>query len=1137
MSKGKGFLILVLAFMILSTLTAVSADNHADEIINTTGSDETGIAQTTQNNDILTKKDNGSFAALQNKINEAGEGASVTLENDYFFDESTDDSEGITVSKTITINGNGHAIDGLSKSRILTATSQVTLKNIIFKNGYSTVKSPVYIENAANTTISHCTFTNNHLEKSGGYGGALTLYGGETQTIDSCTFASNSATRFGGAVCIVYIDQIRIGSCTFTDNAAETGASIHAEQSHVEVYSSRFKNSSGNYGGAVNFGLGTQKSIVTVSSFENCTASNSGGAIYERANDITVLGCNFTGCQASYGGAVDVSSNGCLIIGSAFRDCLADASGGAIYFGGQDLRVLDSRFNGCAADWGGALYLAANGADVVINGSEFVHCSAVKEGGAISMKSAGGYLSHSNFTACVADYGGAVYWDSADGNLIYCSFESCRATEDGVVYWKGQGGSLGHSRFTHCFAAGDGGAVRWSNVDGSVSHSQFNYCSAGGEGGAIIWYSGDGKLSYCNFTSCNADYGGAVYWSGYGGNAQYLSFDGCFANNASGAIMWTGNQGVVSNSLFNRCHVNYTGEYFYTPFGCGGAIVWDGAFGTLSLSSFSECTSSKFSGAVNWIGNMDGLVDRCNFTGCSAESCGAAFIENCRASNCIFTNCSCLNECGGIYLMNDATLTDSTFINCLSEIKGGAVFAFENNEISGCNFIGCIANDGAAIYWDENGGIIRNSNFTDCHSKFFAGAIDWRSSGGIIDGCNFNNCSAVHRAGAIYWYNADSSISNCRFIRCSSKDGGAVLSYRPEGALESCSFIECVAENNGGAVYRGAVRNCIFTNNRAQRGGATYNASAIGCTFTGNGAYAMYNGIADDRCIFKNNQNYNLTTVHIDLSIQDFKSTYNSGKCVDIELKENGVKVADADVIMKVYDRNNLITTYTSSIYNAKVMNLQPGVYDAVCNVRNRGYELDPVKITLTIAQAPVEITSPEVTTTYNVNKNVVITVRDANNNPMEGVDISVNLNGIKYLTTNENGQIELSTAKLTPKTYTASITYEGNALYAKTTAISKVIIKKATAKIAASNKAFKKKVKTKKYVATLKNNKNAALKNVRLTLKIKGKTYSAVTNSKGQATFKITKFTKKGKHKATITYAGDKYYNKLTKTVQITVK
>ena len=266
-------MILVLAFMILSTLTAVSADNSTDGILNTAQIDETGIAQTAQDNNILTQKDNGSFTALQNKINQAGEGATVTLENDYFFDEATDDPEGISVDKALTINGNGHAIDGLSKSRLLTATSHVTLKNIIFKNGYSTVKSPVYIENAANTTISHCTFTNNHLEKSGGYGGAVTLYGGETQTIESCTFTSNSATRFAGALCIVYIDQIRISSCTFTDNAAETGGSVYAERSCVEVYSSRFRNSSGKYGGALDFGAGSKNSLMIASSFENTSTA------------------------------------------------------------------------------------------------------------------------------------------------------------------------------------------------------------------------------------------------------------------------------------------------------------------------------------------------------------------------------------------------------------------------------------------------------------------------------------------------------------------------------------------------------------------------------------------------------------------------------------------------------------------------------------------------------------------------------------------------------------------------------------------------------------------------------------------------------------------------------------------------
>ena len=62
-------------------------------------------------------------------------------------------------------------------------------------------------------------------------------------------------------------------------------------------------------------------------------------------------------------------------------------------------------------------------------------------------------------------------------------------------------------------------------------------------------------------------------------------------------------------------------------------------------------------------------------------------------------------------------------------------------------------------------------------------------------------------------------------------------------------------------------------------------------------------------------------------------------------------------------------------------------------------------------------------------------------------------------------------------------------------------------------------------------------MKKVKLTLKVKVKTYKATTNDKGKATFKITKLTKKGKHTAKITYKGDKYFNKLTKSAKITIK
>ena len=62
-------------------------------------------------------------------------------------------------------------------------------------------------------------------------------------------------------------------------------------------------------------------------------------------------------------------------------------------------------------------------------------------------------------------------------------------------------------------------------------------------------------------------------------------------------------------------------------------------------------------------------------------------------------------------------------------------------------------------------------------------------------------------------------------------------------------------------------------------------------------------------------------------------------------------------------------------------------------------------------------------------------------------------------------------------------------------------------------------------------------MKNTKLTLTVNKKTYTVKTNSKGVATFKITNLKKKGKFTATIKFAGNKYYNKLTKKAKITIK
>ena len=173
-------------------------------------------------------------------------------------------------------------------------------------------------------------------------------------------------------------------------------------------------------------------------------------------------------------------------------------------------------------------------------------------------------------------------------------------------------------------------------------------------------------------------------------------------------------------------------------------------------------------------------------------------------------------------------------------------------------------------------------------------------------------------------------------------------------------------------------------------------------------------------------------------------------------------------------------------------------------------------------------ILSSTITVVFNSGKYLVATLNDEYGNALMGVKLTVVLDGKTYTqTTNNNGQIKISTNGLAPvKTYKATITFKGNSKYEKSITTAKVTVKKATPKLSAKAKTFKKSVKTKKYTVTLKTNQNKVMKNTKLTL-----------NAKGQATFKITKLTKKGTFKATITYKGSAYYNKVTKNININCK
>ena len=134
--------IIIVSLLAISTVNAT--ENMTNDIVSVNEQDDTLISEidnnfsSNTNKEILTTNvetfnedpliiasdlepilngDDGTFTALQNKIDNAEEGSTIFLNNDYIYDEGFD-IEGISISKKLTIQGNGHTIDALMKSRI-----------------------------------------------------------------------------------------------------------------------------------------------------------------------------------------------------------------------------------------------------------------------------------------------------------------------------------------------------------------------------------------------------------------------------------------------------------------------------------------------------------------------------------------------------------------------------------------------------------------------------------------------------------------------------------------------------------------------------------------------------------------------------------------------------------------------------------------------------------------------------------------------------------------------------------------------------------------------------------------------------------------------------------------------------------
>ena len=271
----------------LYTVDAVSSTGSTLDV-------ETGVIKCTK----------GTFTDLKGKIAEAMAEGTLTLDYGFKYVPELDDGNGVAITGSLNIEGNGYTIDANGADSIFVIyEGTVVLNNITFINS-------VYhaIVNEADLTITSSVFKDNFCPEESTSGGAAILNRG-TLLIDECAFENNTATKYGGAICSG--GNLEVKNSNFTSNNATYGSAIVAKDFNITggMFSENIAQS-----GTIYIAGGT--STITDATF----SENDGGAVYMLRGSSEIDSSVFTGNTADEKGeAIYVSNLASLnVTGSTF---------------------------------------------------------------------------------------------------------------------------------------------------------------------------------------------------------------------------------------------------------------------------------------------------------------------------------------------------------------------------------------------------------------------------------------------------------------------------------------------------------------------------------------------------------------------------------------------------------------------------------------------------------------------------------------------------------------------------------------------------------------------------------------------------------------------------------------------------
>jgi len=528
---------------------------------------------------------------------------------------------------------------------------EVSFSGLTLSDGYAAeYGGAIAINSTAAVSVVGSVLTRNVAGKAGG---AIDNHLGGSVDVRNSTVVNNFASENGSA-----INNNRDGSLTITgstissNSAADIGRdellagagaiSNNAELDTIGTIAVRGSTMSDNRAGGgrpgaaiANDGAGTV--VVDGTTLSKNIAAGDGGAISNKAGDVTVTGSTFAANAAHDGGAIynDGALDGRVTVrGSEFSLNSASARGGAIEGGGTGtVTVVDGAFSKNSADDLGGAISSSDKASMTIVSSSFTENSGLSGGGFANEGAGVVTVENSTFTKNTAFAG--IILASGEGGGMH-SNSGGEVTISGGAFTGNQARSGGG-------LSNEGGGIL------TISGTRFSDNRADEQGGGILIQSGSVRL-------LNIDVAGNVA-------------DG--AEEGGGGISYAGDKVVTIGETAAIEQSRIRGN---KAKGAGGGIDSRGD-GALSITTTSITgNTAATGGAIHHVGDAPLDVTRSTLSGNFAESGGALFVDGDGEATLENTTVS-TNRAGqfggGLLVSSRVNVRNSTIASNTAAVGGG----------------------------------------------------------------------------------------------------------------------------------------------------------------------------------------------------------------------------------------------------------------------------------------------------------------------------------------------------------------------------------------------------------------------------------------------------------------------------------